>query len=224
MNRYETKAQTLVAAWTELFGARPSFVAMVNAMSVAELETRMGDAWPGEHNWGAVMKRPLSAEEAETLRSHGISAAGGEPAVTAARQLLAPGPNEALHRDTSPGKGPFFAWFWSFPTELEAAKKFLQVLVRGRVRAIIGAATPDELARAMYEAHYYEGFHANDPEANIRDYAAALRRHRAAIERGLGASPAPSPPLPSERPSRLGGAGLALVLFGVFLAIRWTPA
>ena len=46
MSRLQDKAETLALAWQSLFGAAPSFVAMVNAMAVAELETRMGDAWP----------------------------------------------------------------------------------------------------------------------------------------------------------------------------------
>ena len=100
----------------------------------------------GEHNGGAVMKRGLSASEGETLRASGIALTGGAPALAAARALLVPGANEALHRDSSPG-GLFFAWFWSFPTAAPAAKKFLEVLVGGRsgVRAIIDQASPDEL-------------------------------------------------------------------------------
>ena len=98
MSRFQDKAETLVAAWQSLFGSAPSFVAMVNAMAVAELETRMGDAWPGEHNWGAVMKRGLSASESEALRASGIAPSGGGTALAAARALLLPGANEALHR------------------------------------------------------------------------------------------------------------------------------
>lgn len=227
MNRYQAKAQTLVAAWHALFGTAPSFVAVVNAMSVAELETRMGDAWPGENNWGAVMKRSLSPAEHDILRTHGITAGGGAEALASARKLLTPGANEALHRDSSPNGGPFFAWFWSFPTAAEAAKKFLEVLVGARpgVHAIIDHASSDELARAMYASRYYEGFHKNDPEANIRDYAAGLRRTRTAIEAGLGAStpnaPNPVPPSNAGQGSRrFAGAGLLLAVVGVIVVAK----
>lgn len=231
MNRFQDKAQTLVAAWQSLFGTAPSFVAMVNAMAVAELETRMGDAWPGENNWGAVMKRWLSGGESETLRASGIAASGGAAALAAARELLAAGPNESLHRDSSPGRGPFFAWFWSFPTAAQAAKKFLEVLVgvRAGVRSIIDRASPDELARAMFESHYYEGFHKDDPEANIRDYATAVRRARSAIEAGLRASPSPDVPAPvgpapsaggGQGSSRFAGAGFALAVLGAIVVAK----
>lgn len=233
MSRFQDKAETLVTAWQSLFGSAPSFVAMVNAMAVAELETRMGDAWPGENNWGAVIKRGLSASESETLRANGIAPSGGGPALAAARALLVPGANESLHRDSSPGRGPFFAWFWSFPTAAQAARKFIEVLVGGRsgVRSIIDHASPDELARAMFEAHYYEGFHKDDPEANIRDYATAVRRARGAIEAGLRASsphapPAsppvgPSPSAGGQGSSGFAGAGFAaLAVLGVIVVTR----
>jgi len=233
VSRLQDKAETLALAWQSLFGAAPSFVAMVNAMAVAELETRMGDAWPGENNWGAVMKRGLSAPESETLRASGIAPSGGAPALAAARALLVPGANESLHRDSSPGRGPFFAWFWSFPTAAQAAKKFLEVLVGGRsgVRAIIDQASPDELARAMFASHYYEGFHKDDPEANIRDYATAIRRARAAIETGLRASTpnappqappvGPSPSAGGQGSSSFAGAGFAaLAVLGVIVVTR----
>jgi hypothetical protein len=222
VNRYEEKAQVLVAAWESLFGTAPGFVAMVNAMSVAELETRLGDAWPGENNWGAVVKRGLSKAEIETLKAHGVSAARGGSGLAAARQLLTPGPNEALHRDSSPEFGPFFAWFWSFETPTQAARKFVDVLVRARpgVRAIIDTATPEDLARAMYESHYYGGFHKDDPEANIRDYARGLRRTRAAIEAALHGTVPP----PAQPPARsIAAVGLAIAVLGVLVlaSARW---
>jgi hypothetical protein len=175
----------------------------------------MGDEWPGENNWGAVMKRGLNKSETALLRANGISASGGAPALAAARSLLTPGPNEALHRDSSPEFGPFFAWFWAFDTPAQAARKFLDVLVRARggVRAIIDHATPEELARAMYESHYYGGFHKDDAEANIRDYATAIRRNRRLIEAGLkGVVPAPAPaPAPTPPRTTFAAVGLAAI-------------
>jgi hypothetical protein len=229
MSRFEEKARILSSAWQSLFGVLPSFVAMVNAMSVAEFETRMGDAWPGENNWGAVMKRGLTKDEAALLRQNGVSAAGGADAVAKARTLLIAGPNEALHRDSSPEFGPYFAWFWSFETPEQAAKKFLDVLVRARpgVRKIIDHATPDELARAMYESFYYAGFHKDDPEANVRDYARGIRRTRAAIEAALR-DLAPPPPPPAVIASAMPppdlatvGLAIAVICILVFTRSRW---
>jgi hypothetical protein len=220
MSRIEDTARIVVGAWQSLFGTPPSFVAMVNAMAVAELETRMGDSWPGENNWGAVVKRGLSKDEIATLRANGISASGGAPALAAARKLLTPGPNEALHRDSSPEFGPFFAWFFSFATPEEAARKFIAVLVRARpgVRAIIDHASPEDLARAMFESHYYGGFHKDDPEANIRDYATAIRRNRRVIEAALGGVvPEPAPPQPK---TSFAAVGLAIAVLGALVLVR----
>ena len=222
MTRLEDKARIVVDAWQSLFGAPPSFIAMVNAMAVAELETRMGDSWPGENNWGAVVKRGLSKDEIATLRANGITASGGAPALAAARKLLTPGPNEALHRDFSPEFGPFFAWFFSFDTPQQAARKFIDVLVRARpgVRAIIDHATPEDLARAMYESHYYGGFHKDDPEANIRDYATAIRRNWRVIEAALGgAVPAPAP-APEPAHASFAAVGLAIAVLGALVLVR----
>ncbi len=222
MSRFEDKARIVVEAWQSLFGAPPSFIAMVNAMAVAELETRMGDSWPGENNWGAVVKRGLSKEEAATLRANGISASGGAPALAAARKLLTPGPNEALHRDSSPEFGPFFAWFFSFDTPEQAARKFVDVLVRARpgVRAIIDHASPEDLARAMYESHYYGGFHKDDPEANIHDYAIAIRRNRRLIEAALGGVVPEPAPAPTASKPNFAAVGLAIAALGILVIAR----
>ena len=115
---------------------------------------------------------------------------------------------ETLALDTSPVIGPYFTWFWSFSDDVDAAKKFLEVLVLQRpgVRAILDSAGPDELARAMFESRYYEGFHKKDPEANIRDYARMIGATGALIEAALGG--APGGPGASSA-----AAGFGLVLF-----------
>ena len=112
-----------------------------------------------------------------------------------------PGADEVLAQDTSPGGGPYFTWFWSFANDVDAAKKFLEVLVKVRpgVRSIIDQATPEELARAMFASRYFEGFHANDPEANIRDYARNITATGKAIEAALGAGGVASVASPGER-------------------------
>ena len=185
--RYAAKAQILKAAWRVRFGTDPTLTATLNAMAVAELETEMGDAWAGENNWGAILKRGVTADEAKTLRRTGLRATQGMPSLVAARQLLEPGDNEVLHRDWLPGNRAFFAWFWAFETPLEGATKFLDVFVAKTkgVRAIIAWAPPEKLARVMFEGGYYTGTHADDPEANIAAYATRLRFQRSAIQSRL---------------------------------------
>ncbi len=180
ITRYQTKSRAIVEAWASLFGVTPSLRELVRVMAVAEHESHMGDArgWKGEHNWGAIQKRSLSAIERFVLDVRGVAA--GKPdsdtSVSLARALLPAGPSEALHVDSSPKSGPYFVWFWTFASDAEAARKFLQVLVvqHPAVRAVLEHDDVTELARAMYESGYYEGFHKNDKEANVRDYARRL--------------------------------------------------
>jgi hypothetical protein len=122
-------------------------------------------------------------------------------------------PDEELHRDSSPHGGSYFAWYWAFPDELSAARKFLSVLVAKRpgVRAIIDRASPEELARAMYASRYFEGY-SKDPETNVRQYAAAIASRRNALADLVGLPPAA--PVASRAPLMLAGALLA---FGLVL-------
>ena len=203
IERYQRKARAVVEAWTALFGAPPSMRAVVRVMCVAEFETHLGDArgsWAGEHNWGAIHKRSLTQAERGALDAHGISADGGENALTAARALLPPtAKDEALHIDSAPSRGRYFVWFWAFPSDAAAARKFLQILLAQRpaVRAVLERADIADLARAMYETHYYEGL-STDPEANIRAYAARLAELEPAIVAAL--SVPVSPVVPASLP------------------------
>ena len=208
IDRYRRKADVVIAAWRALFGETPTRNALVRAMSVAEFETRMGDG--GLHNWGGVQKRGLRPDEASILLGHGVFPSGGDDALSAARGLLTPGPNEILARDTSPAVGPYFTWFWTFADEAEAARKFLEVLVAQRpgVHAILDRASPEELARAMYASRYFEGFHKDDREANIRDYARNIRATGDAIEAAIVDGPV------APKTSTNTGAGAFVLLLG----------
>ncbi len=200
--RYARKAHVVVEAWSSLFGLPPTMRSLVRVMAVAEFETHLGDArgWTGEHNWGAIVKRTLSALERATLAGQGITAEGGSTALAAARALLPAASNEALHIDRSPGRGHHFAWFWAFPSDAEAARKFLQVLVvqRPGVRAVLEHDDVTDVARAMYDAHYYEGDSVNDPEANVRAYARRLRELEPRIADAILAPLPPTPPAPGN--------------------------
>src|SRR6201992_3098470 len=110
--RYQVKAATVAAAWTRALTEPPTRHALILAMAVADFETRLGDAggtWRGEHNWGAIHKRGVTSEELAVLLGHGIHPTGDE-ALRAARRLLTPGPNEALHIDKN-HIGSYFVWF-----------------------------------------------------------------------------------------------------------------
>jgi hypothetical protein len=165
-------------------------------MAIAEHETRLGDVWPGEHNWGGIHKRSLSAVERSFLDARGIVASGGAAALQAARGLLPHAADEALHIDRSPVSGPYFVWFWAFPDDASAARKFLQVLLvqRPNVREVLEHDDPRAVAAAMYDARYYEGAHKGDRDANINDYARRIAALEALISSALAPSPAPLPP------------------------------
>jgi hypothetical protein len=189
MNRYETKASTVVTAWRRRYdGAAPSRHATLVVCSVAEHETRCGDAWPGEHNWGAIQRRTMSEAERAVIR------AGGKPEPRDAF--------EALHGDSSPINGRYQVWFWRFPNDVEGANKLLEVLLdkRPSIKNDIDRLSANELARRMYLTKYYEGFHDPRPrageqvppggltqgqQANIADYARGLTRHLAFFRAGL---------------------------------------
>jgi peptidoglycan hydrolase-like protein with peptidoglycan-binding domain len=194
------KANAYAAGWAEKLGGSPSLHNTALGLSVAQHETHCGDAWPGEHNWGAVQKRLPNEPEKAALAAAGIVA---KPAnVKAARDAIAaaiasgtapPLDSEALHVDSSPGKGWYFVYFWAFATDAEGAALFVHVLAQDRPSCQADlesdAADEQQLAADMYETHYYEGFHdPNQPggaQANIDDYATALGRWRPQIQAAL---------------------------------------
>ncbi len=229
--RYRMKAGIVAAAWLQKLGENPTRHALVLVMAVADFETRLGDAggtWRGEHNWGAIHKRPLTPAEASILLGHSVYPTGDE-ALRTARGLLTAGANEALHLDKN-DVGPYFAWFWAFDNDTDGAAKYLEILVRNRpgVRAILDTASATDLAAAMYASHYFEGT-SRDPRENIRAYAARIEQYAARVESALlgwpsplpAAAPPPSAVLPEER--RAGAwwlAGIALVGVGAFFMSR----
>ena len=181
--RWWQKANAYAAAWSKIFaGEIPSKYNVALGLGVAEHETWCGDAWKGEHNWGAVQLRGLNAVERGILSQAGLTASSAN--LPQAKALL--GANSAvggaLHIDTSPVAGPYFVWFCAFPDDETGAEKFVQVLAKNRPSCcdVLESNTPSALglASAMYKSHYYEGFH--DPhkpggdDANILDYTNAI--------------------------------------------------
>lgn len=223
IERWYQKAQAYCDAWKKVFDEEPSVGNVVLGLSVAQHETRCGDIWPGEHNWGAVQKRRLSAEEKKALSEAGVSPAPVN--VPRARDVLRDAglaeDHGALHCDSSPTlpkPGWYFVYFWAFPNDAEGAVKFVKILAgqRAGCRAVLErTGTEQDLAAAMYSSKYYEGFH--DPStgdgraANVSDYASALRRIRHEIFFALESwTPGASPPKDGGTPST--GIDLSTVL------------
>lgn len=121
----------------------------------------------------------------------------------------ADGRHGAIHCDSSPGLGAYFVWFAAFPSDVEGCAYFLRILA-GRLGAPKAAkgvleresGTEQELAQAMYGAHYFTGFH--DPkktytatdgrsmlgaQMNIDAYASALRKLTPGIRAALQTEP-----------------------------------
>jgi hypothetical protein len=224
--RYQRKAAVAANAWQRTLGEAPTRHALILALAVADLETGLGNV-PG-HNWGFVHKRSMTPAEASILLGHGIYPTGND-ALATARGLLAPtqGESEELFIDDGP-IGRYFVWVWAFPSDVEAAAKFLEVLIAKRpgVRAVIDTATPLALASAMYASKYFEGTN-RDPAANVRAYSAAIELHATRIEGALTGWPTATPsngtPSPADTERRAGGwwlAGIALVGVGAFLMSR----
>lgn len=206
VERRREKASCVVRAWQRLYGTVPTRHAVVAVCSVGEHETLCGDAWSHSGNWGAIQRRGMTSEEKAVVRS------GGTPSPQ--------DPFELLTRDSSPITGVYQAWYWRFPQGVvypgcglagddAGAWKLLRVLLDGRpaIKAAIDSISPDQMAERMYASRYFEGVH--DPrkpggkEANVADYARALRGTSAAFERDL-ATWDPASVAPAEEPVDLG--------------------
>ena len=194
--RWHDKADSFVHGWRERLGDDPPLHAVVLGLSVAQHETACGDAWPGEHNWGAVQKRTPNQHERVVLSRAGIAPspknvaaarvaiqaaidsgeslvikvpeldAKGKPTGKTVDKDIGPCPtltDEALHCDSSPGKGWYFVYFWAFKTDVGGASLFVKILAVNRpgCRAVLlnENGTELQLAEGMYNTGYYEGFY-----------------------------------------------------------------
>jgi hypothetical protein len=210
--RWYEKANAYAQAWAQVFGVPPTRANVALALSVAEHETRCGNAWPGEYNWGACTKGQLSLIQRTAIRSAGVapvlspSAArhAAELAATAALEAAGCPPNadQAIHVDSSPAAGAYFTFFGKFADDVAGAVYFVHVIAETRAscRVVLErGGAPYELAAAMYRSHYYAGFH--DPtreggvEANVSDYAKSLMGLHPGIVTALVAwTPGAEPP------------------------------
>jgi len=187
-------------------GMVPTITRVALLYSVAQHETQCGDAWPGEHNWGATTRRSLTAGEQHDLATAGIHpvlspAAARVAAERAASDLLGlgPGSDVAIHADSRPPNVVYFTMFARFEDDVAGATYFVGFFRTTAEKAALDGQSPEALARAMFHAGYYTGFHKDDPEANIADYARALAPIFAGAVTGLqGWTPGADAPHVSE--------------------------
>lgn len=178
IERWQSKAASYRAGWREVFGVDPTDANTALGLSVAEHETRCGDAWPGEFNWGAVQVSaaewggPDFAKERVVLGQCELpkSIAEIKHAVADARAALdAAGLKwNGLHVDTSPRLrsasnpiGAYWIFFRVFDDDAAGAAHFIKTLAKARTscRAVLErGGTGYELAGAMYASKYFEGF------------------------------------------------------------------
>ncbi|MDE2020828.1 MAG: peptidoglycan-binding protein [Patescibacteria group bacterium] len=106
------------------------------------------------------------------------------------------------HRDSDPNHGAYIGWYWIAPSPLEGARYWLsnwwgKALLSGNPQ------TPQDYARILYVGRYFGGTHAGDDahdpnsdagQANINDYANAIRRGVASPAELNGPADDPSKP------------------------------
>lgn len=175
IERWYTKANAYAAAWRGIFGADPIKNAVVLGLSVAEHETRCGDDWAGENNWGAVQDREPTADELDA-----VSGIPPHPSnVEEARAAIAVhGYRTAgFHADYTPRKPAHYYWvyFATFATEAEGAARCVHVLAEQRptCRNVLMDPLGSEhaLAERMRATGYYEGFRNPKGTYEYRDGA-----------------------------------------------------
>lgn len=167
-------------------------------LAIACHETACGDAWPGDHNWGATTRRGLSQADRDALSAAGLVGSTGPGGVippgvrgpvlqpklarlsseaAASDAIRAAGifpTDAAIHVDSRPPGIVYFTWFAAFPSDEEGAAYFVSFFRTAAEKQGITDANTVEEATAMYAAHYYTGVHAGDPSANIQDYVRGI--------------------------------------------------
>lgn len=165
------KANAYAAGWRGAFGADPSLANVCLGLSVAAHETDCGNAWPDEHNWGAVQLRAVNADELAVLAAAGlepppVKREGAESlgetiarVVDAARTALAvaivggkilPETRGALHLDSSPvhARGWYFVFFRRFDDDASGARVFVDTLATHRSACRVVLEAPRDLSAA----------------------------------------------------------------------------
>jgi len=183
--RMLTKAQACLDGYLRQFTTEPPRSVIIYALCVAEHETRCGDAWPGEHNWGACTARPLKLSEIAKYMQAGLKP--GEPKDEPKAKKLLDQPGLALHRDSAPKQGWYYTYFASFKYDVDGAEYLVKMLYKQRPRCLASAIADcgvQDLAKEMYNSRYYTGVH-QDAASNIADYGKSLSTLQPQIEAAL---------------------------------------
>lgn len=186
VERLHRKADALHAAWLRRYGVAPAKHTVVLAMCPPSAETKLGDAWPGEFNWGATTFRQLNAAEAAAVKAAGVMptvgtghaerAAQAMAAIAAAGLPVASGelrgvkvPRSTIHCDSktvlvngAKVQQPYFVHFANFEDDTGGAEYYLTFVADpgNPARAVLEnpKAGPANLAAAMYARGYFWGF------------------------------------------------------------------
>lgn len=138
-------------------------------LGIAWMESYLGQAgtWAGSNNWGAVVSRTGAPYGGWGVFVHGDHDAHGNP---------------VLYK------------FQQYPTQLDGARGFLSVILRGKVPAVLSSGSSVDLARAMYANKYFTGVHGpENADANIADYAAMIDNGFRKVRTLIGTT-TPAPP------------------------------
>lgn len=240
---WRAKADCITAGWRQRFNepqeneigdhSTPflSTESVALLLAVADHETSCGDAWPGEHNWGAAQKPDsLLSPGAKLARSYLIAHLAPSVAnVDAGRKMIEHFAldHEALHVDSVAKIGAdglshthwYWQFFWAFPDDWEGAAYFVRIFGQSNFKAALAvlrgpSPTSAALAQGMYDGHYYDGSHPRTtPEgraANVHDYTTAIDRRLAAVRAALvDWTPSPRPAATPEPGLPLTGIDLS---------------
>jgi hypothetical protein len=221
--RWKAKADAFATGWLSLTEVPLLVPGVALALAQAQHETWCGDAWPGEHNWGAVQKRRPTTAEAGILAGlpplpANVAQARALLAAAIAQKTIPAFQNEALHVDSSPVLPPphwYWMFFWAFTDDNGGALLFAKELTaRSTCKQILQDATGvwtndcEDFSAALYASHYYEG--VNNPatpegrQKNIDDYAKSMLNLVSGIASALsdwtppGVTVVPSPSVTSD--------------------------
>lgn len=171
LGRHGKARQLVLAAWSKVHGpeARPTLSAAQAIQAVALHETSYGAGWTGN----GVGSNNVGAIQAGRVRADGVVPDG-----------------TFVHGDKTAQGVPYQVLFRAYPTLLDGwvdLVRLLSVKMAG-VAAVLDSKSIDTVARAMHDAHYYEGDATNGKDP-VAGYAAALHRGLDSIVKELGEQP-----------------------------------
>ncbi len=151
----ETLRQALVQSGI----AAPREEALFWLLGIAWGESRLGSTpdWGDSNNWGAV-----TFVDRSPMREWGFLA----------------------HADHDAQGRAVTYKFQKYPSQLEGAKGFLRVILRGNVPNALRTGTPTDVARAMFENRYYTGV-SGSADDRIRAYASLITNSAAYVKKKL---------------------------------------